>query len=145
MMWTIIACVLCSLVLVVAAHGRPSPLQSHLTLAIGPTKAWHDFSVTVHLKLGGDRGVEPGDMQFFLLGEDGNEVAQGVLNLGANPPQSVEVKDHQATVHWTLRWDPYVTPSNVTVGKRYQLVCTCKTEYGTIAGSAWFTLTADAK
>ena len=136
----ILICVLACLVAAAAAQARPSPPQARLSVAVEPKlKAWADFDVTLTLTSAADDAApDPEGVEIFLLAEDGNEVAQGLFIL-AGAPQVAGPKDRRATMAMKMRWDPYVV-QHVATGKKYQWVVSCKTKYGRVAGSTWFTL-----
>jgi hypothetical protein len=148
MIRTTLLVALVSVVAAVTAQGRPSPPQSHLSVAVEATLVqWTDFPVTLTLKSGVDGIViHSDDIELYLLGEDGTEVAQGVFKRIDQPKITQQSQGHPASAVLTLRWDEYVSPEYVKTGKRYQLVATCKQAgLDPAAGSTWFTLAAKSE
>ncbi len=118
-----------------ASFGQPAT-QMFTTLA-GEVSMRADLPLTVTLTYDVDepRRLFDSSFMFFLLDEDGRQVARHLF-IGDALAREVPLPGFQPTYKPRLVWDHHVR--GLVVGKRYQLITVAR-EYGLVS-SVWFTL-----
>ncbi len=123
-------------------QARPTPSEAHVSIKIpATTAALADMPVTVQLKFSSadEQTIASDAFDFILLADDGTQVAQEVF-IPLDLPATTVTNGKEASLKFKLRWDPYVA-QGIAVNKKYQLICVCRTHFGTLASSAWITVT----
>ncbi len=122
-------------------QARPSPPEAHLAIVFpATTTARGDVPVSLHFTFATDEEhtITSDSIMFVLLDDCGNQAAQEVF-IPIDLPQKTTSKERDVSIQLKLRWDPYIAPA-ISLSRKYQLVCTCKSLEGALAGSAWFTV-----